>query len=223
MASLNVNGLRSHLDEINALLKSMGIDILALNETKLDHLIEQQLTEVTGYKQLRLDRSRSGGGISLYVRETLKFLIRNDIPGDGIELLCIEIQPLKCKPFLFLAWYRPPNDPVCTFHKFERVLSYLDKENKEIILMGDINCDLSQECGRSPSDSNSRHLLNLYQLFSLKQIIKEPTRVTLTTSTLIDHSGEAKGRACRARHDRRLFVKIFFCVRTNCKCCLSFC
>ena len=136
---------------------------------------------------MRLDRSRSGGGISLYVRETLKFLIRNDIPGEGIELLCIEIQPLKCKPFLFLAWYRPPNDPVCTFHKFERVLSYLDKENKEIILMGDINCDLSQECGRSPSDSNSRHLLNLYQLFSLKQIIKEPTRVTLTTLTVIDH------------------------------------
>ena len=127
------------------------------------------------------------GGISLYVRETLKLLIRNDIPGESIELLCIEIQRLKCKPFLFPPWYRPPNDPVCTFHKFERVLSYLDKGNKEIILMGDINCDLSQECGRSPSDSNARHLLNLYQLFSLKQIIKEPIRVTLTISTLIDH------------------------------------
>ena len=53
--------------------------------------------------------------------------------------------------------------------------------------MGDINCDLSQECGRISSDSNAKHLINLYQLFSLKQIIKEPTRVTLTTSTLIDH------------------------------------
>ena len=148
MASLNYNGLRSHLDEINALVKSMGIDTLALNEIKLDHLIEQQLTEVTGSKQLRLHKSRSGGGISLYVRDTLKFLIRNDIPGEGIELLCMEIQPLKCKLFLFVAWYRTPSDPVCTFSKFERVLSYLDKENKEIILMGDINCGLSQECGR---------------------------------------------------------------------------
>ena len=37
------------------------------------------------------------------------------------------------------------------------------------------------------SDSNIRHLLNLYRPFSLKQIIKEPTRVTLTTSALIDH------------------------------------
>ena len=48
MASLNVNGQRSHLDGINALVKSMEVDKLALNETKPDHLIEQQLTEVTG-------------------------------------------------------------------------------------------------------------------------------------------------------------------------------
>ena len=53
--------------------------------------------------------------------------------------------------------------------------------------MGDINCDLSQECGRLSSDSNANHLLNLYQLFNLKQMIKEPTRVKLATSTLIDH------------------------------------
>ena len=187
MAPLNVNGLRSHLDEVNLLVKSMGIDIIALNDIKLDQSIEKQLTEITGYKQLRLDRSRCGGEISIYVKDTLKFQIRNDIPDERIELICIEIQPLKCKPFQFIAWYRPPNDPVCTCHKFERVLSYLDKENKEIILMGDINCALSQECGRFSSDSNAKHLLNLYQLFSLKQIIKEPPRLTLTTSTLIDH------------------------------------
>ena len=68
MTSLNVNGLRSHLDEVNFLVKGMGIDILALNETKFDHSIEKQLTEITGYKQLPLDRSRSGGGISICQR-----------------------------------------------------------------------------------------------------------------------------------------------------------
>ena len=36
-------------------------------------------------------------------------------------------------------------------------------------------------------DCNSRYIQNLYQLFSFKQIIDEPTRVTLTSSTLIDH------------------------------------
>ena len=87
MASLNVNGLRRHLDEINCLVKIMGIDILALNETKLDHSIEKQLTEITGYKQLGLDRSSIDGGVSIYVRDTLKFQIRNDIPDESIELL----------------------------------------------------------------------------------------------------------------------------------------
>ena len=101
-------------------------------------------------------------GKSIYVRDTLKFLIRNDIPAESIELLCIEIQRLKCKTFLFVAWYRLPDDLVCTFSRFERLLSYLDKENKGRILMLDINCVLSQECGRISSDSNARHLLNLY-------------------------------------------------------------
>ena len=51
-----------------------------------------------------------------------------------------------------------------------KFLSYLDKESKEIILMGDTNYDLSS----GSSDSNSRYIQNLYQLLS-------------TSSTLIDH------------------------------------
>ena len=69
MASLNVNRLRSHLGEINVSVKSMGIDILALNKTKLDQSIEQQLIDISGYKQSRLDKSRCGGGISIYISD----------------------------------------------------------------------------------------------------------------------------------------------------------
>ena len=36
IASLNVNGLRGNLDEIQVLINNLGIHILALNETKLD-------------------------------------------------------------------------------------------------------------------------------------------------------------------------------------------
>ena len=36
-------------------------------------------------------------------------------------------------------------------------------------------------------DNNSKHMLNLYELFSFKQLIKEPTRVTVSTSTQIGH------------------------------------
>ena len=145
-----------------------------------------QIIEIAGYNQLRLDRSLFCLGIPLYVRETLRFIAKKDIPVEDLELLCIELQPSNSKPFLVVAWYRPLMLQFAPFANV-RVLLYLDKECKEILLMGDINCDLSQELVRLPSDSNSRNILNLYQLFCLKQLINEPTRVTLTTSTFIDH------------------------------------
>ncbi len=36
IAALNVKGLRNHLDEVQLLIYSLGIHILALNETKID-------------------------------------------------------------------------------------------------------------------------------------------------------------------------------------------
>ena len=87
MLSLNVNGLRSHFDEVKILINNMGMDILELTETKLDDSIEQQITQISGYKQLHLDRSRFGGVISLYVRNTLKFIARNKIFVENLELL----------------------------------------------------------------------------------------------------------------------------------------
>ena len=48
-ASLNINGLRSHHDEIKFLLSDQGIHILALNETEFDASIPKELTEISGY------------------------------------------------------------------------------------------------------------------------------------------------------------------------------
>ena len=170
MASLNVNGLRGHLDQVKILMNDMGIDILALNETKLDSSINQNITEIAGYNRQRLDRSRFGRGVSIlsilvsilleevFIRDTIKFHARNYIPNDNLEILCIEVHPRKSRPILVVAWYRPPSDPVSTFAKAEKFLSYLDKEGKEMILMGDTNCDLSSG---SP-DSNPRYIQNLY-------------------------------------------------------------
>ena len=97
------------------------------------------------------------------------------------------MEPPKCKPFLVVAWYRPPGSPVGTFEKLEKVLSFLDKEGKEIIFLEDTNCDLTEKIADQPIGHDSRPMCNLYDLFSLKELIEEPTRVTLNSSTIIDH------------------------------------
>lgn len=144
IASLNINGLRRHHDEIKVLLNDQG-HIFALNETKLDVSIPKELTEISGYQQKRLDRACNGDGVSLYVRDTIKMTPRDNVPSDGLELLCVVITPPKSKPFLLVAWHRPPSDLVDSFNKLEKALAFLGKEGKEIDLLGDTNCDLAKK------------------------------------------------------------------------------
>ena len=86
---------------------------------------------------------------------------------------------------------RLPSDPVLTFTKLERNLEFLDRDNKEIILAGDTNSDISL-LDSSPDNNSSAyntvsHMAAIFDTFGVKRLIKEPTRVTLNSATLIDH------------------------------------
>ena len=56
-----------------------------------------------------------------------------------------------------------------------------------MILLGDTNCDLTRRSSDQLMDNNAKHMADIYELFSFKQLAEEPTRVTLETATLIDH------------------------------------
>ena len=91
-------------------------------------------------------------------------------------------------PFFVVSWYRPPSDLTETFDKFEDVLKCLESEGKEIILLGDTNCDVtsiySPQIDSNQSLPNStKRILDLYNSFGLKQLISEPTRETIDTSS----------------------------------------
>ena len=94
----------------------------------------------------------------------------------------IEIQKPRAKPFLISNWYRPPNFPIELFDKFEVLLAKIEAENVESNILGDINCDMMAV---TPANE-TRHLIELCELFQYTQLIKEPTRVTSSTKSLID-------------------------------------
>ena len=85
----------------------------------------------------------------------------------------------------------PPDEPYNTFDTLEEILGFFEAEGKEIMLLGDANCNFStarsMNRSKSPVPSHVKHLKDLYQSFGLKQLISEPTRKTENTSTLIDH------------------------------------
>ena len=63
----------------------------------------------------------------------------------------------------------------------------MDREGKELLRLGDTNCGLTPKNPQQPTDNDPKHMLDLYGLFSFKQLNEEPTRVTLNTSSIIDH------------------------------------
>ena len=71
MACLNINSLVKHVDELRVLLSEFSVDILAINETKLDESIKSSELHIPGYEFIRRDRSRNGGGVVFFLLSLL--------------------------------------------------------------------------------------------------------------------------------------------------------
>ena len=106
---------------------------------------------------------------------SLKHNRRTDIPDKSLELVCIEIEPIKARPFRIFAWYRPPSALIESFKKLEGNLEFFDRENKEMIILGDTNCDFSSKVADEYSSSRD-DLAAIYDLFGLTQMVGEPTK-----------------------------------------------
>ena len=58
---------------------------------------------------IRKDGNRVGGGVVLYIRESLSYIDRNNLVLDRLEMLCAEfIRPFS-KSLFVCRWYRPPH------------------------------------------------------------------------------------------------------------------
>ena len=170
------------MDELRLRMQSQTLDLLALSETRLDNTFTDSAVSIDDYTLIRRDRFRSGGGVAIHVCNVIDFKIRSDLSDPDLEFLCIEIQKPRAKPFLISNWYRPPNSLIELFDKCEVLLAKIEAENVESNILGDINCDMMAV---TPANE-TRHLIELCELFQYTQLIKEPTRVISSTKSLID-------------------------------------
>ena len=67
--------------------------------------------------------------------------------------------------------------------RFESLRGYLTVNwNGLFVLLGDINIDLLQ-----PSNNLTKQYQSILDVFGIQQMVNQPTRVTRTSRTLIDH------------------------------------
>ena len=142
MALLNIVSLPKHVDELRISNLFMYFDLFALNETRLDSSISDGLVNISGYDIIRKDRSRRGGGVCVYLRSSINYKTRNDLVPDGLEAVCLEICKPNSRNFFVASVYRPPDASSAFFDVFEKMIGLIDDENKELHILGDLNCDM---------------------------------------------------------------------------------
>ena len=184
LCNLNVQRILPKIDELRIIMANDRCpDIMGLCETFLGPNITDSQVAVDGFEFIRKDmmdtQNRLGGGLILYFRESLKVRRRPEYEFSKIETIWAEIELPNSKPFIVCSVYRPPNAHSEWIDLFEEELSIAQVTGLELILMGDLNIDLT------PCTNNKWS--NLIQLFDLSQLVREPTLVTESSATLIDH------------------------------------
>ena len=135
MACLNINSLFAMINN--------KVDLLCINETKLDSSINDNEVHIPNFEVIRRNRranGRHGGGICIYIRSNINYKIRHNLQSETLENLVVEIKKPRSKSILVSTWYRPPDLPTSYFAEFEQMINgSFDAENLEYFLLGDLN------------------------------------------------------------------------------------
>lgn len=176
----NARSLLPKISELRLIGARTKAAVLCITETWLDNSVTNTEVKIDGYSLLRKDRSRTGGGVCAYIRGDLAFTQRTDLQQTELEAIWFDILLPKTKPILVGNVYRPPKE-TDFINKFEETLCKINPEY-ETFIFGDFNVCVLHKMAKL-----CRDYLSLLKIFNLKQIITNPTRVTNSSSTLIDH------------------------------------
>ena len=180
---VNIRSMRKYFTELTTILSSLPkkFDFIILNETCLTEN-EEAAYGIGGYTSYSAPRDTNGGGLIIYANNNLNHSIVKKLSHNGAtyESLFIRVK-LNTSTYTIGTVYRPPSTSVKSFNE-EFKVKVLQKLNRnETVICGAFNLNL---LGKSTQQLRS-FVTNLNSL-NLNNVIKHPTRVTESTSTLID-------------------------------------
>ena len=166
MSKQHTHSLKNKFLSVKELL-SHNLDLLIINETKLDDSFPNAQFQINGYKCLRKDRNIFDGGLCLYINEDIPFKQIHTKLLEGLESMCIEMN-LRKRKWLVIGMYKPPQS--CSKIFIERLSNQLNDIHTSygnILLLDDFNM--------TPEDT-----------YDLENLIKEPTCFKGKNPTFID-------------------------------------
>ena len=187
---INTQSMVSTFDGLLMTLKQFPFDVVSMSETwlKNNELLLQHVA-VPGYCYAFRNRDRiRGGGVGVYVRDTIKFVRRRDIEERHSELEHIWIElPGRNKntKILLGTIYRSESQMRYSewIQAFEDLMNDIVASWDGILLLaGDVNVDMLR-----PHKPDVKRYTGVLNSLNLKQVVTKATRTTRSSRTLIDH------------------------------------
>ena len=139
---LNIQSIVPKLDLIEG--EAASYDVLVFSESWLNPDVPDESLHIEHFSPpFRTDRTdRTGGGVIVYVRDTISSKRRSDLEIRGLEATWIEIQ-VRSKKVLIGGFYRPPESPAdyidLISESFNRAY---DTNIQDIIILGYFNINM---------------------------------------------------------------------------------
>ena len=185
---INVRSLQKNFDAFEGLVKSMKTKphIILISETWLNPALSKSYTLDNYRLEVSCQPDFRGKGVAAYIDASLPYSRRRDLESDSQQHQSIFIE-LKCastRHCVMGAMYRSPSFAAITFLDYlERVLEYVNGENKFCLIGGDFNFDILKHS----SDDGCSNFVNLLASLGFFPCISVRTRITSHSSTLIDN------------------------------------
>ena len=131
------------------------------------------------FTTFRRDRFHSrGGGLLVYVRNTLHPIRKPALEHPNTEYIAVEFSTIQLGKCLLLYCYRSPNFPSSTYFQALSEKLALATGYSMILLLGDFNAKHEQWDPSSTGNAAGHAMASLLTDFSLYQCVTTPTRYT---------------------------------------------
>ena len=147
---VNIRSLQNKFADLDGYLSVLKqqFSVIGITETWISDA-NHSLYEFDDYSHVSLYRKdKSGGGVSLFIRNGISYFTRQDLDKIDELIECIFIEVDKdifstTRNIILGVIYRPPNTSPTDFLKvLSEIMNKLKRENKLCYLMGDYNLDL---------------------------------------------------------------------------------
>ena len=118
------------------MVHDLNIDVISLNETRLDVHINNDELKIPEYKLFRKARNRNGGGVALYIHSRINPSALNI--QTNIESVWTTVKT-KSRNVNIGSIYRPPSSLASYFDNIIDCIEQATQNGYELIILGDLN------------------------------------------------------------------------------------